>query len=49
MEAYPDEPPRADVLGTAPVSPRGWTDLTDVRLAGEKWVRANRHRPIRSW
>lgn len=27
------------LLGKVPVSPTGWTDLAEVRLAGEKWVR----------
>jgi len=41
METYPDESLRIDVLATIPVSSRGWTDLADVRLAGEKWTRVH--------
>lgn len=29
----------ADVLGTIPVLPAGWTDLTEVRVLGRRWVR----------
>jgi hypothetical protein len=32
------------VLATIPVSSTGWTDLTDVKLAGENWVKAKRRR-----
>ncbi len=28
-----------DVIGTFPVSHMGWTDLQEVKLAGENWVR----------
>ena len=34
----------AEVLAAIPVSSTGWTDLTDVRLAGENWVKAQRQR-----
>ena len=27
-------------LGTIPVTPTGWTDLAEVRLVGERWLRA---------
>ena len=27
------------VLDTIPVAPTGWTDLTDLRLAGQRWLR----------
>lgn len=30
----------ADVLGTIPVLPAGWTDLAEVRALGRRWVRA---------
>jgi hypothetical protein len=30
----------ADVLGTIPVSPAGWTDLAEVRALGQRWTRA---------
>jgi hypothetical protein len=29
----------ADVLGTIPVLPAGWTDLAEIRLLGQRWVR----------
>jgi hypothetical protein len=29
----------ADVLDTIPVLPDGWTDLAEVRLLGQRWVR----------
>ena len=28
------------LFGRIPVSPAGWADLAEVRLVGEKWVRA---------
>ncbi|MGH4015489.1 MAG: hypothetical protein ACRDSL_16510 [Pseudonocardiaceae bacterium] len=28
------------LLGKIPVSPAGWVDLAEVRLIGEKWMRA---------
>ncbi len=28
------------LLGKISVSPRGWADLAEVRVIGEKWVRA---------
>lgn len=28
-----------DVLGTIPVLPAGWTDLAEIRGAGERWMR----------
>ncbi len=28
------------LLGRVPVSPGGWVDLAQVRLIGEKWIRA---------
>jgi hypothetical protein len=30
------------ILATIPVSSTGWTDLADVKLAGENWVKAKR-------
>ncbi|MGH3940442.1 MAG: hypothetical protein ACRDTG_17755 [Pseudonocardiaceae bacterium] len=44
LETYPDEPLRVEVLATMPVSSKGWTDLADVKLAGENWVKARRKR-----
>jgi len=41
LETYPDEAPRAKVLATIPVSPKGWADFTHVRMTGEAWVKAN--------
>lgn len=32
------------VLATIPVSSTGWTDLAEVKLAGENWVKAKRRR-----
>jgi hypothetical protein len=29
----------ADLLETIPVSPSGWTDLAEIRLAGQQWLR----------
>ncbi|MGH3974995.1 MAG: hypothetical protein ACRDS9_16945 [Pseudonocardiaceae bacterium] len=28
-----------EVLDTIPVSPSGWTDLAEVRLTGQRWLR----------
>ncbi len=44
METYPDESQRVDFLATIPVSFQGWTDLADIRLAGEKWAKTARKR-----
>lgn len=41
-EKHPDEGVR--ILATIPVSSTGWTDLADVKLAGENWVKARRQR-----
>jgi hypothetical protein len=30
----------SEVLDTIPVLPVGWTDLTEVRQLGQKWMRA---------
>lgn len=29
----------ADVLGTISVSPTGWTDVSEIRALGRRWVR----------
>ncbi len=29
----------ADVLDTIPVLPAGWTDLAEIRLLGQRWLR----------
>ena len=29
-----------DVIGTFPVPRTGWSDLEDIKLAGENWVKA---------
>ncbi len=29
----------ADVLGTIPVPPAGWTDLAEIRRLGQRWTR----------
>lgn len=44
LETYPDEPPKAEVLDTIPLSSKGWADLAHVRLIGENWVKARRQR-----
>ena len=41
-EANPDN--WVTVLATIPVSSTGWTDLADVKLAGENWVNTKRRR-----
>jgi len=30
----------SEVLDTIPVSPSGWTDLAEIRLLGQRWLRA---------
>lgn len=42
MEANSDE--GVAVLATIPVSSTGWTDLADVKLAGENWAKAKNQR-----
>lgn len=44
LDTYPDEPLSVEVLATIPLSSRGWTDLVQVRLLGERWVKAKRKR-----
>ncbi|MGH3773444.1 MAG: hypothetical protein ACRDRW_18975 [Pseudonocardiaceae bacterium] len=29
----------AGVLDTIPVAPTGWTDLAEIRLLGQRWLR----------
>ena len=41
-EANPDN--GVTVLATIPVSSTGWTDLADVKLTGENWVKTKRRR-----
>lgn len=41
-ETNPDE--GLAVLATIPVSSTGWTDLAEVKVAGENWVKAKRRR-----
>lgn len=36
----------ADVLGTIPVPTSGWTDLAEVRLTGQRWLRKHHHQPM---
>ena len=31
-----------DVLGTIPVSPAGWTDHSDIRALGRRWIAGER-------
>lgn len=42
-EANSDEGSLA-VLATIPVSSTGWTDLADIKLTGENWVKTIRRR-----
>lgn len=44
LDTRPDETPKVELLATIPVSSRGWTDLADVKLAGESWLKAKRQR-----
>lgn len=44
MKTYPDEPLRANVLTTIPVSSKGWIDLNQIKILGEKWAEAKRRR-----
>lgn len=30
---------KIDVLDTIPVAPTGWTDLAEIRLLGQRWLR----------
>ena len=38
-----DDHGMAGVLETIPVSPSGWTDLAEVRLIGQRWLRQHSH------
>ena len=29
----------AEILDTIPAAPAGWTDLTEIRLLGQRWLR----------
>lgn len=40
MQTYPDEPPVVPVLTTIAVSSSGWTDLAEIRVVGERWLRS---------
>lgn len=44
LDAYPDEPLSVEVLATIRLSSQGWTDLAQVRLLGERWVKEKRRR-----
>ena len=44
VDTHPEELRRREVLATIPVSPKGWTDLADIRFAGEKWLKATHAR-----
>lgn len=39
METYPDTSVAVPVLATITVSSSGWTDLAQIRLVGEQWLR----------
>lgn len=34
-----DDTTAAGVLDTIPVSPTGWTDLAEIRMLGQRWLR----------
>jgi hypothetical protein len=34
-----DDTTTAEVLDTIPVAPTGWTDLAEIRLLGQRWLR----------
>ena len=34
-----DHTTTAEVLDTIPVAPTGWTDLAEIRLLGQRWLR----------
>lgn len=34
-----DDTTAAGVLDTIPVAPAGWTDLAEIRLLGQRWLR----------
>lgn len=42
IKACSNEPLRANVLATITVSSKGWIDLAQVKILGEKWAKANR-------
>jgi hypothetical protein len=44
LNTYPDEALRVTVLDTILVPSTGWTDIAQVRLVGENWIRAKRKR-----
>lgn len=39
LETYPDKPLTMPVLATIPVSSSGWTDLAQILLVAERWLR----------
>lgn len=41
LETFPDESPKVKVIDTIPVYVNGWTDVQDIRLAGERWLKSN--------
>ncbi len=44
LSTYPDEALRVTILDTIPVPSTGWTDIAQVRLVGENWIKAKRKR-----
>lgn len=34
-----DHTTTAGVLDTIPVTPTGWTDLAEIRMLGQRWIR----------
>jgi hypothetical protein len=39
METYPDQPLAVPVLAKVAVSTSGWTDLAEIHLVGQRWLR----------
>jgi hypothetical protein len=35
----------ADILGTIPILPAGWTDLAEIRGLGQRWMRGRGESP----
>ncbi len=42
LNTYLDEALRVTVLDTIPVPSTGWTDVAEVRMVGENWIRVKR-------
>ena len=44
LKTYPDEALRITVLDTIPVPSTGWTDIAQVRLVADSWIKGKRKR-----